>query len=131
METEALRDREARLNAMYSTSLEYIGLLTPDGTVIDCNGASLEFAGNTRAEVVGKHFAGTPWFTGTPGAPELVHRAIAHANSGETFRSELPLIRPNGGHVNFRFLADSGSRREWGGCVSGSGRPGYHRGEAH
>ncbi len=102
-EAEALRDREARLHAMYSTSLEYIGLLTPDGTVIDCNSASLEFAGNTRADVVGKHFAGTPWITGTPGAPELIHRAIARANSGETFRSELPLIRPNGDTLTFDF----------------------------
>jgi PAS domain S-box-containing protein len=102
-EAEALRDREARLNAIYSTSLEYIGLLTPDGTVIDCNGASLDFAGNTRADVVGRHFAGTPWFTTTPGAPELVHRAIACASSGETFRSELPLIRPNGDTLLFDF----------------------------
>jgi len=102
-ETEALRDREARLNAIYSTSLEYIGLLTPDGTVIDCNSGSLDFAGNTRAEVVGKHFACTPWFAATPGAPELIHRAIACANSGETFRCELPLIRPNGDTLLFDF----------------------------
>jgi PAS domain S-box-containing protein len=102
-ETEALRDREARLNAMYTTSLVYIGLLTPDGTVIDCNSASLDFAGNTRADVVGKHFASTPWFTATPGAPEVVHRAIACANSGEMFRSELALIRPNGETLLFDF----------------------------
>jgi PAS domain S-box-containing protein len=82
-------------------------LLTPDGTVIDCNGASLEFAGNTRADVVGKHFARTPWFTGTPGAPEVVHRAIARANSGETFRSELPLMRPNGDTLLFDFSLTS------------------------
>jgi len=102
-EAEALRDREARLNAIYSTSLDYIGLLSPDGTLIDCNSASLDFAGSTRADVVGKHFASTPWFAATPGAPELVHRAIARANSGEMFRSELPLIRPNGETLLFDF----------------------------
>jgi PAS domain S-box-containing protein len=103
MEAAALRDREMRLNAIYSTSLEYIGLMTPDGTLIDCNRASLEFAGNTRADVVGKHFADAPWFTGTPGAPELVRRAIAIANKGETFRSEQSLIRPTGETVMFDF----------------------------
>jgi PAS domain S-box-containing protein len=102
-EAEALRDREARLNAIYSTSLEYIGLLTPDGTLVDCNKASLDFAGGTRADVVGKPFAGTSWFSATPGAPELVHRAIACANAGETFRSELSLIRPNGDTLLFDF----------------------------
>jgi PAS domain S-box-containing protein len=102
-EAEALRDREARLNAIYSTNLEYIGLLTPDGTLVDCNSASLDFAGARRADVVGKPFPGTSWFSATPGAPELVHRAIACANSGETFRSELSLIRPNGDTLLFDF----------------------------
>jgi PAS domain S-box-containing protein len=102
-EAEALRDREARLNAIYSTSLEYMGLLTPDGTLVDCNSASLDFAGATRADVVGKPFAATSWFSATPGAPELVRRAIACANAGETFRSELSLIRPNGETLRFDF----------------------------
>jgi PAS domain S-box-containing protein len=102
-EAEALHDSEARLNAIYSTSLEYIGLMTPNGTLIDCNRASLEFAGNTRAEVVGRHFADTPWFAGTPGAAELIRHAIARGNAGETFRSELSLVRPNGETIIFDF----------------------------
>jgi PAS domain S-box-containing protein len=102
-EAEALRDREARLNAMYSTSLVYIALLTPEGVVLNCNNASLTFAGYLRGEVVGKHFAATPWFTGTPGGPELIRHAIACARSGEAFRSELSLIRPNGDTVLFDF----------------------------
>ncbi len=102
-EVNASRNLEACLNAIYSTSLEYIGLMTPNGILLDCNRASLEFAGNTRAEVVGKHFAETPWFKGTPGATELVRSAVARAGAGETFRSELPLIRPNGETVTFDF----------------------------
>ena len=102
-EVNTSRNLEACLNAIYSTSLEHIGLMTPGGTLLDCNRASLDFAGNTRAEVVGKHFAQTPLFTRTPGAPELVRSAIARANAGETFRSELSLIRPNGETVTFDF----------------------------
>jgi len=103
IETEALRDREARLNAIYSTSLEYIGLLTPDGTLIDCNSASLQFAGNTRAECGGQVLR----------RHALVHRDAWSAgigssrhrlrHSGETFRSELPLIRSNGDTLLFDF----------------------------
>ncbi|HEY1987014.1 MAG TPA: PAS domain-containing protein [Terracidiphilus sp.] len=103
MEAEALRDSEARLNAIYSTSLEYIGLITPEGTIIDCNRASLEFAGNTRADVVGKSFPDTPWFTSTPGSPEFVRRAIASAAAGETVRSEISLVRPSGDTMVFDF----------------------------
>ncbi len=102
-ESEVLRDREARVNAIYSTTLEYIALLSPDGIVIDCNSASLEFAGNTRADVVGKYFADTPWFANTPGMSERIREAVALAGSGQPFRTELPLIRPSGETIVFDF----------------------------
>jgi PAS domain S-box-containing protein len=103
MEAEARRKREAQMNAIYSTSLEFIGLLTTEGVVIDCNRATLEFAGDSRADVVGRNFAETAWFAGTPGAPEKVRGAIAQAASGETFRAELPLTRPSGEIMTFDF----------------------------
>lgn len=102
-ESEVLRDRDARLNAMYSTTLEYIGLLSPEGIILDCNRASLEFAGNSRADVVGMLFANSPWFAYTLGMPERVSEAIAHAKSGRTYRAELPLIRPSGEVIVFDF----------------------------
>lgn len=102
-ESEALRESEARLNAIYSTSLEYIGLLTPDGILIDCNRASLEFASNCREELFGKHYADTPWFANTPGAPELIRGAIEMAGTGKTFRSELSLTRCDGEVMVFDF----------------------------
>jgi PAS domain S-box-containing protein len=100
---EALRERNAWLNAIYSTSLEYIGLLTPEGVIIDCNRASLEFAGNTREEVIGMNFAESPWFLYTPGAPEMVRQAIAYAAEGQFVRQEVALVRPSGETIPFDF----------------------------
>jgi PAS domain S-box-containing protein len=100
---EALRERSAWLNAVYSASLEYIGLLTPSGTIIDCNRASLEFAGNTRAEVIGMNFSDSPWFANTPGAPDIARQAIAHAAAGEFIRQEIALVRPSGETIPFDF----------------------------
>jgi PAS domain S-box-containing protein len=100
---EALRERNAWLNAIYSASLEYIGLLTPEGVIIDCNRASLEFAGNTREEVIGVNFAESPWFLYTPGAPEMARQAIANAASGEFVRREVALVRPSGETIPFDF----------------------------
>jgi PAS domain S-box-containing protein len=102
-EAEALRESEARYSAIYSTSLEYIGLLTPEGTIIDCNRASLEFSGSTREQVVGMNFAESPWFANTPGAPDLLRQAIARAAAGEFVRYEAPLIRPSGEIITFDF----------------------------
>lgn len=101
--TEKLRESEARLSAMYSASLEYIGLLTPDGRIVHCNDASLEFAGSRREDLIGMHFADAPWWTNTPGAPELLREWIARAAQGEAIRHEASLVRPSGETVIFDF----------------------------
>jgi PAS domain S-box-containing protein len=91
-----LREHETRLRAIYDGTYEYIGLLAPDGTLLEANRASLEFAGNTREEVVGRPFWETPWFAFTPGAPETMHRAVARAAAGEFVRYEALLRSPTG-----------------------------------
>jgi PAS domain S-box-containing protein len=102
-EAEALRESEARFNAIYSASHEYIGILTPAGVVLHCNAASLEFAHNTREDVIGRNFWECPWFIHTPGAPEMVQRGVALAAAGEFVRQEVPLIRPSGETIIFDF----------------------------
>ncbi|MBV9786902.1 MAG: PAS domain S-box protein, partial [Chloroflexi bacterium] len=91
-----LRASEDRLRAIYDSTYEYIGLLTPDGTLLDANRASLEFANNTREDVVGQLFWETPWFTPTPGAPERVRKLLERAAAGELIHFEATLNRPNG-----------------------------------
>lgn len=93
---QALRDSESRLRGIYDGTYEYIGLLAPDGTLLEANRASLEFARNERKDVVGRAFWDTPWFTGTPGAPEAIRNAVARAAGGEFVRFESQLRRPSG-----------------------------------
>ena len=94
-ETEE-RESEARLRAIFDGTNEYIGLLAPDGTLLEANRASLQFAGNRREDVVGLPFWNTPWFTPTPGAPEFVRRSVRRAAAGESVRFEAQLRRPSG-----------------------------------
>ncbi len=98
-----IKKSQERLNSIYNTSLEYVGILNVEGKVLDCNQASLEFAENTREDVVGKYFWDCPWFIYTPGMPELVRGAIERAAAGEAARTELALVRPSGETVNFDF----------------------------
>ena len=81
--------------------IEYMGLLAPDGTLLEANRASLEFAGNTREDVIGKPFWDTPWFTSTPGAPEFVRQGVSLAAAGEFVRYEATLRRPSGEWTTF------------------------------
>jgi PAS domain S-box-containing protein len=103
-ERRALLESEQRLRAIYDGTYEYIGVLAPDGTLLDANRASLEFAaGTARDDVVGRPFWETVWFAHTPGAPENLREAIARAATGEMFRVEWPLRRPSGETVVFDF----------------------------
>jgi PAS domain S-box-containing protein len=92
----ALRDREARLRAIFDGAYECIGFLSPDGTLLEANRASLKFGNNTREQVVGKPFWDTVWFMHTPGAGEQVREAIRRAAAGEFIRYEAQLRRPTG-----------------------------------
>jgi PAS domain S-box-containing protein len=96
-------DSHARLRAIYNSTREYIGLISPAGIILDCNRASLEFAGNTREEVVGLAFWDSPWFTHTPGAAEALREWVARAGEGEFIRQEVTLHRPAGDPITFDF----------------------------
>ena len=98
-----IRQSQQRLNSIYNTTLEYIGILTVDGKVLEANRASLEFAGNTREDLVGKYFWDCPWFTGTPRMPEAVRTAVQAAAAGQSTRTEMALIRPSGETIHFDF----------------------------
>jgi PAS domain S-box-containing protein len=94
--TFALRASEARLRAIFETSLQFHGLLTLNGTLVDANATSLEGINASLEEVAGKFFWETPWFTGTPGMPEVVRDAVARAATGNTIRQEILVNLPTG-----------------------------------
>jgi PAS domain S-box-containing protein len=100
---DELRTSQSRLKAIYDSTHEYLGLLTPDGIMIDCNRAALSFAGNSLEDVVGTPFWLSPWFASTPGAPELLRRWIDRAAAGEFIRQEAQLLRPTGEPMLFDF----------------------------
>jgi PAS domain S-box-containing protein len=100
---EALRESQDRLRATYEGMYEYMGLLSIDGIVLDCNPASLRFAENSREDVLGRPFWETPWFTATPGMPEIVREAVSRVAAGDSLRTEMTWIRPSGEARTFDF----------------------------
>ncbi len=94
--TEALQIAISRQRAMYDATRQLIGVLDLDGTLRDANRASLDAIGAKHGHVVGKPFAETPWFTGTPGMPDIVRGGIAAAGGGESIRTEMALKMPDG-----------------------------------
>jgi signal transduction histidine kinase/DNA-binding response OmpR family regulator len=101
--TAELRHKEARLRSVFETSYTFQGLMSVDGTLLDANATSLGAINARIGDVIGKPFWDTPWFTGTPGMPDLVRSAVPSIAGGETLRQEIHVNLPVGGWRWFDF----------------------------
>jgi PAS domain S-box-containing protein len=100
---DALRQSEERLRAIFGGTHEHIGLLSPDGTVLEANRASIEFAGSLPEDVVGLPFWQRPLFQSTPDLPEVVRNGVLKAAAGELVHFETEIRRPGGELRTFDF----------------------------
>ena len=98
----ALEQSEKNIRAIFETSHLHQGLLAVDGTLLYANGISLAAIGKRREDVLGLPYWQTPWFTGTPGIPEQIHRASESAARGEPVAFPMTLTLP-GGVAHFDF----------------------------
>jgi PAS domain S-box-containing protein len=94
--TAQLRASEARIRSIFETSYQFMGLLAPDGTVLDANHASLEGIGVKLGDIVGKPLWDTPWFSATPDMPEKIRASVQAVAQGETVRREITVSLPAG-----------------------------------
>lgn len=69
----------------------FVGVLTPDGTLIEANRAPLDIAGITADDVIGKKFWDCYWWTWSPEAQERLRDAVDRARGGEVVRYDTPV----------------------------------------
>jgi PAS domain S-box-containing protein len=101
--TAELQAKEARLRTIFEASYTFQALLSREGVLIDANATSLEAIAAPLDEVVGQPFWETPWFTGTPGVPEVIRSLVDAVARGDVARKELQLDLPVGGWRWFDF----------------------------
>jgi PAS domain S-box-containing protein len=95
----SLVDRELRLRAIFDHSFQFIGLLSPDGIVLEANKSSLDFAGIGPGDVLGKRFWEARWWSDSPDKQNLIKDAIARSAGGEFVRFEASHLSPEGHEV--------------------------------
>jgi len=78
-----LRESERRFQAIFDDPNILVGLLAPDGEVIDVNTTALRFVPESREELLGTPFAETPWFAGDDALQVEVRELIERAADGE------------------------------------------------
>ncbi len=97
--TADLVSSQARLRSIFESSFQYLGEMEPDGRQADANVTSLAGIGRGRNDVVGTPFWNTPWFSETPGAPEMIKEMVEDAARGNAGRAEITVNLPSGTHV--------------------------------
>lgn len=85
---DALAESEARFRGIFDSTFQFIGLLTPDGTLIEANEAALAFGGVTREAVVGRKLWETRWWDMGEAAQQRARAAVAAAAAGHAQRFE-------------------------------------------
>jgi PAS domain S-box-containing protein len=89
---QALKSSERLFRAVFEQTFQYVGLLTPDGIVVELNRSALEIGGLTRHSTVGRPFTEAAWWHQKPSAgKEELEALIARAAAGETVREELEI----------------------------------------
>lgn len=87
---------ERKFKAIFDHTFEFIGLLTPDGTLIEANQTALSFIDKKREDVIGLPFWDTPWWSHSALQQEQLKLAIQAASAGDLVRFESEHPAPDG-----------------------------------
>lgn len=88
-ENEAkLKESASKLRSVFDLSFQFIGLLTPDGTLVEVNQSAVKFLGIDASDVIGKPFWETRWWNHSTFVQNSVRDAIRRAANGETVKYE-------------------------------------------
>ena len=109
---EALRESEQKFRAIFDQTYDFIGVMGPDGTLLEANQTALDFLGFEEEDVLGRPFWETAWWTHSPELQVRVRDAVHRAGAGEFVRFEAHHLSPDGRilHIDFslRPVKDSG-----------------------
>ncbi|MDS0477652.1 PAS domain S-box protein [Natrinema sp. 1APR25-10V2] len=91
-----LERTERRFEAIFEDPNILVGLLEPDGTVLDINGTAMEYVDADLDAVTGEPFWETPWWGEGDGIRDDVREWTERAAAGEYVDFEADLTRPGG-----------------------------------
>ncbi|WP_459194492.1 PAS domain S-box protein [Halosimplex sp. J119] len=91
-----LRETERRFEAVFEDPNILVGLLEPDGTVVDINETAMEYIDADLADVRGDLFWETPWWGMGDDVQSDVREWTERAAAGEYVDFQADLTRPDG-----------------------------------
>jgi PAS domain S-box-containing protein len=90
-----LQARDQRLRTILNNLMVFVGLLSPEGIVLEVNDTALGLSGLRRSDVIGKYYWEAPWISHSLDAQEKVRAAITRARRGRRVRLDLEIRSAN------------------------------------
>ena len=87
----ALAESERKFRAIFDNAFQFIGLIKPDGTVLEVNQTALRFAEIALQDAVGRPLWEASWWRAAPAAQKQLKEAVAEAARGRLVRYETAL----------------------------------------
>ncbi|WP_272062257.1 PAS domain S-box protein [Oscillatoria sp. CS-180] len=87
----ALQESELRFRGIFDQMYQFIGLLSPDGILLEANRSALAICGSTRNKIVGKPLEDTIRGLVSETVQDQFHSAIAQAAQGNFVRYEVDM----------------------------------------
>ena len=100
---KALERSESMFRTLFDNAFQFIGLLNPDGTLIDANETGLRFMGLTKDQVIGVPLYVTPDGMLTEETQERIKTGIEQAGQGRFVRFDFELRGIEGQPITLDF----------------------------
>jgi len=91
-----LLQREMVFRAIFDQEFQFVGLCSPDGTLLEANRTALEAIGATREEVLGQPFWQTPWWEFSEETRDKLRDGVRRSACGEFVRFQYQFINTEG-----------------------------------
>ncbi len=88
---DALQKSEQRFRAIFNSTFQFTGLMTPDGRLLEANQAALDFTGIKLVDIINQPFWETRWWRGNENRVRQLKEAISSAAAGKFIRYEVEL----------------------------------------
>lgn len=75
--------QEQKLQAVFNKTLQFTGILSPTGRLLDINETAINTCRVSKAEVTGRPFWETPWWTHSPALQDRLKAEVLKASRGQ------------------------------------------------
>lgn len=93
---ERYRDTARRFTAIFNATFQFIGLLQPDGILLEVNQTALDYVGSKLEDEINKHFWDCSWWNTIDRERERLKDAVKRAAGGEFVRYEATAAGKDG-----------------------------------